>query len=94
MRQPEPRPAELKPNKEALRLWAECVHPRGTLVERYLRARGLDLPDEIAGDVCRFHPRLYLDGDYVPGMVTLLRHVVTRLLSPRIRPPAFFETTV
>jgi hypothetical protein len=77
MRAPEPRPVELKPNKEALRLWTECVHPRSTLVEKYLRARGLDLPDEVAGDVCRFHPRLYLDGDYVPGMVTLLRHLVT-----------------
>ena len=53
IRRPEPRPAELKPNKEALRLWAECVHPRGTLVEKYLRARGLDLPDEIGRASCR-----------------------------------------
>jgi hypothetical protein len=77
MARPDPKPAELKPNREALRLWAECAHPRGTLVEEYLRARGLDLPDDVAGEVCRFHPQLYLDGAYVPGMVTLMRHIVT-----------------
>lgn len=77
MRQPEPRPVELKPNKEGLRLWAECLRPHGTLVEVYLRSRGLELPDDVAGDVCRYHPKLYHHGDYTPGMVTLLRHIVT-----------------
>ncbi len=71
------RPIELKPNKEALRLWAECLQPLGTLVEVYLRGRGLELPADVAGHVCRFHPKLYLDGDYTPGMVTLLRHIKT-----------------
>ncbi|MGC1108494.1 MAG: toprim domain-containing protein [Methylovirgula sp.] len=39
----------------ALRLWHEAETPRGTIVEAYLNSRRLDLPDDIAGDVIRFH---------------------------------------
>jgi putative DNA primase/helicase len=39
-----------------VRLWEEGVDPRGTLAERYLNEqRRLDLPDDIAGRVVRFH---------------------------------------
>jgi hypothetical protein len=40
----------------ALALWAAGVDPRGTLVERYLASRWLDLDSDIAGEVIRWHP--------------------------------------
>jgi putative DNA primase/helicase len=41
---------------KARRLWGEAVEPRGTLAERYLNEqRRLDLPDDVAGRVVRFH---------------------------------------
>ena len=40
----------------ARRIWEEGRDPRGTLAEQYLRdGRKLDLPDELAGSVLRFH---------------------------------------
>jgi putative DNA primase/helicase len=40
----------------AQRIWNEATNPRGTLAEKYLREqRKLDLPDELAGAVLRFH---------------------------------------
>jgi hypothetical protein len=42
---------------KAQKLWSEGKDPRGTLAEGYLRRhRGLNLPDELAGPVLRFHP--------------------------------------
>jgi hypothetical protein len=39
-------------------IWDEAKDPRGTLGEAYLNyKRKLDLPDELAGDVLRFHPQ-------------------------------------
>jgi hypothetical protein len=38
-------------------IWEAAQDPRGTLAERYLREhRRLDLPDDLAGRVLRFHP--------------------------------------
>jgi putative DNA primase/helicase len=43
----------------ARELWDEGCDPRGTLAEKYLREqRGLDLPDDLAGRVLRFHPHM------------------------------------
>jgi putative DNA primase/helicase len=39
----------------ATRLWIEARPPQGTLAERYLQARALDLPSDMAA--LRFHPR-------------------------------------
>jgi putative DNA primase/helicase len=39
------------------KIWTEAVDPRGTLAAQYLKARALDLPDDLAGSVLRFHPR-------------------------------------
>jgi putative DNA primase/helicase len=39
----------------AMSLWHAATNPRGTLVERYLKSRRLDLPDEAAGEAIRFH---------------------------------------
>ena len=41
----------------ARRIWEEAQDPRGTLAERYLHEhRRLNLPDDLAGRVLRFHP--------------------------------------
>jgi putative DNA primase/helicase len=49
-------PRETDNSVKARRLWSEAVEPRGTLAERYLNEqRRLDLPDDIAGRVVRFH---------------------------------------
>jgi hypothetical protein len=39
----------------ATKRWNEGVYPRRTIVERYLNSRGLELSDEIANRVVRFH---------------------------------------
>jgi putative DNA primase/helicase len=61
----------------ALRLWNEANDPRGTPVAKYLASRGLTLPDDVAGDVLRFHPALKLNGVFVSAMVALFRDVRT-----------------
>lgn len=65
--------------KFALKLWADCIDPRGTLAERYLREyRGLDLPESVAYAAIRFHAGLrYETGKYLPAMVCLLRNIET-----------------
>jgi hypothetical protein len=55
---------------DALRLWAEGVDPCGTLAEVYLRSRALDLPDDLAGEVLRWHPR-------TGAMLALFRSIAT-----------------
>ena len=49
---------ELARIENARCIWNEGRDPRGTLAETYLRQRRcLDLPDQLAGNVLRFHPR-------------------------------------
>jgi putative DNA primase/helicase len=43
--------------KRAQAMWNEAANPRGTMAVQYLMARALDLPDDLAGAVLRFHPR-------------------------------------
>jgi hypothetical protein len=43
--------------ERAAKIWNEAVDPRGTAVEQYLHARRLELDDDLAGSVLRFHPR-------------------------------------
>ena len=69
-----------EPDDNALRLWHEAKSPRGSLVERYLRSRGLVLPD--APDL-RFHPRCpfgrnqFGNGQWHSCMVGLYRDIIT-----------------
>jgi putative DNA primase/helicase len=55
---------------DALAIWRDSVDPRGTLIERYLRSRGLKLGDDVAGAVLRWHPR-------IRAMIALFRNIVT-----------------
>lgn len=80
--QPDKRPVvaasdDRERKKFALKIWADCVDPRGTLAERYLREhRELELPDGVAYSVIRFHRGLrYEVGKYLPAMVCLLRDI-------------------
>lgn len=62
----------------AVAIWQEARNPLGTIVETYLRSRALDLPEEIAGDVLRFHPRCpFGEGATAPVMVAALRCIRT-----------------
>jgi integrase len=83
---PAPRPGahsdHIDHTPRALDIWREAGDPRGTLVEQYLVSeRGLQLADDIAGDVIRFHPALYYEGTRVGGMVALFRDIVTNEIS-------------
>jgi hypothetical protein len=73
-----------QPNKElpngtqklAGALWRVSIDPRGTLVERYLKSRALDLPDEAANEAIRFHPDCSFEyGERFPAMVCLVRNI-------------------
>jgi len=63
-------------------IWNEGRNPRGTLAEKYLRVeRKLDLPNELAGTVLRFHPfcpwRNENTGrtDRVPALIAAFRSI-------------------
>jgi putative DNA primase/helicase len=59
------------------RIWRESVDSRGTLVEHYLNSRELELPDEVAGLVIRFHPSCPFGQERHPAMVCLVSNIVT-----------------
>ena len=59
-----------------LHLWREARSARGTLVETYLRQRGLKLPDG-SDEVLRFHPRCPRGEGRLPAMLGLMRGIVT-----------------
>jgi putative DNA primase/helicase len=54
----------------ALALWRQSVDPRGTLAERYLASRELDLCEDDAGEVLRWHPG-------ANALLALFRHIST-----------------
>lgn len=57
----------------AARLWAEAAPARGTIVETYLAARGLHLPEApYDPDAIRFHPACPRGAERLPAMVTLM----------------------
>jgi putative DNA primase/helicase len=60
----------------ASRWWNASKPAKGTLVERYLERRGLELPDT---EAIRFHPRLMVTGtrQRAPGMVCRMTDIIT-----------------
>lgn len=59
----------------ALKIWADSKSSPGTLVERYLAARGLDIASP---EVLRFHPGLkHRSGKILPAMVALVTEGMT-----------------
>ncbi|MER9965579.1 toprim domain-containing protein [Mesorhizobium sp. M0060] len=78
----------------ARRLWRESVDPRGTLVQQYLRARGLIVPDEVAGRTIRFHPACPWEGGLcVPAMITRFSPIENDL-DPEAPPTAIHRTRI
>ena len=79
--EPGPDPFWTERRRRALAVWRDGGDPRGTPVETYLRARGLDLPDELAGAVLRFNPRTpwreHQRVVRVPAMIAALRDIHT-----------------
>ncbi|WP_284210057.1 DUF7146 domain-containing protein [Methylorubrum aminovorans] len=63
--------------RSALTIWNAATDPRGTIVSDYLRSRGLDLFDEIAGEAIRFHPRCPWGTGLVQAMVAAFRNFET-----------------
>ncbi|HEV7253077.1 MAG TPA: toprim domain-containing protein [Mesorhizobium sp.] len=77
-------PANTTSNNEfASRLWREAAPVGGTLVELYLRARGIDMPEEVlSGEALRFHPAcpFRLDGGELvrlPAMLAAMVEIAT-----------------
>lgn len=72
-----PRPAPIEDDRKritaALTIWRQAGNPAGTIVEHYLRSRGLRLE----GEDIRFHASLRFEGRTVAGMVALMRDVLT-----------------
>ncbi|MCI0598594.1 MAG: toprim domain-containing protein [Beijerinckiaceae bacterium] len=61
----------------ALALWRVAIDPRGTLAEKYLKARALELSREAAGEAIRFHPDCPFGFERFPAMVCLVRNILT-----------------
>jgi putative DNA primase/helicase len=59
--------------------WNESSHPGGTPVEAYLHSRGLILPDDVAGNVIRYHSECpWRDGERTiraPAMMAAMRTI-------------------
>jgi hypothetical protein len=65
----------------AAAIWREAVDPRGTLAEKYLKGRNLDVADDLCGRVLRFHRHCPFGKDdvgktiYVPALVVPFRPI-------------------
>jgi len=74
-------PADTARTARAVAIWNEAGDPRGTIAEAYLRSRGLDLDEDVAGNVLRFHPKCpWRDEDqnrtiFVPAMIAAMRAI-------------------
>lgn len=74
--------------ERATKIWNAGIDPRGVHeVEGYLRARCLDLPDGVAGNVLRFHPHCPWRNedagraDFIPCLIAAFRSVDDDLLT-------------
>jgi hypothetical protein len=72
----------------AAAIWRDAVDPRGTLAEKYLNGRNLDLADDLCGRVLRFHRHCPFGKDdsgkiYVPAMIVAFRRIELQALGHR-----------
>lgn len=71
----EPDRDDLKRSRAALSIWQTTRPACGTLIETYLRSRGIRLP---VTPTLRFHPHLkHPSGDYWPAMIALVTRGTT-----------------
>jgi putative DNA primase/helicase len=72
---------DLRRIKQATAIWTEAGDPRGTAVKKYLASRRLELGDDLAGGVLRFHPRTPWRNensgrtDFIPCLIAAFRNV-------------------
>jgi putative DNA primase/helicase len=73
----------------ARRIWEEAKDPRETIAEKYLReVRMLELPDQLAGSVLRFHPQCPWRNennsktDRVPALIAAFRAISRKPNTP------------
>lgn len=72
--------------ERAMKIWNEGTAPQWTAAEDYLRSRALDLPDELAESVLRFHPRCPWRNedtgrsDLIPCMLAAFRAIDDNLI--------------
>jgi putative DNA primase/helicase len=67
---------ELRRIEQAIGIWCDVQPLRGTLAEKYLKSRCIEVPDE-ALDVLGFHPACPWDRGTVPALVALVRDIIT-----------------
>jgi Toprim domain-containing protein len=89
--------------ERAQAIWREARDPRGTSAEDYLRARALDLPDQLAGTVLRFHPRTPWRNEdngrteFIPCLIATFRSIdddsITAVHRIRVDQPARWPKT-
>jgi len=58
-------------------MWRAARDPRGTAAADYYRCRGLDIDDDIAGTVLRFHPQARWGESNTPTILAALRDINT-----------------
>ena len=93
-RRREAQPTDAGRIARAVAIWNEATDPRGTIVEYYLASRGLELPEDVAGAVIRYHPTCpWREGEVtarVPAMVAAMREVdgdtITAIQRTRLTP--------
>ena len=63
--------------RRMMEMWRAGSDPRGTIAVTYYRSRGLDIGDDIAGIVLRFHPRARFGEGTAPTILAALRDIET-----------------
>jgi hypothetical protein len=65
----------------AAMIWRDAIDPRGTLAEKYLNGRGIELADDLCGRVLRFHAHCPFGKNaagktiYVPALIVAFRPI-------------------
>lgn len=87
----------------AVAIWKSAVTPRGTAVETYLRSRALELTDDVAGTVLRFHTTCpWRDENtgttiFIPALIAAFRSIdddaITGIHRIRLDQPARWPKT-
>lgn len=67
---------DLRRIEQAIGIWCDVQPLRGTIAEKYLNSRCIEVPDE-ALDVLGFHTACPWDGSTVPALVALVRDIIT-----------------
>lgn len=80
-------PSPARRIEQAQQIWHAARDPRGTLVERYLAGRGLELPDHVALTSLRYHPACPWRDEQigmtikVPAMIAAMRSLETHQIT-------------